>query len=252
MTQNNGISDSEMPLIEHLKELRDRFVRAALAMAICMLVCFFFYKEIWGFLVGPIIDALHDTQRGELAQLRLLEGIINQLKVAALAGFFCASPIVFYQFWQFIAPALYPKEKHFLLPLALASTVLFLIGSSFGYFVIFDFIFPFLLTVSPEDVKATISIDDALGTTTKLLLGFGLCFQLPVIAFFLGRGGLIDHKDMTQFFRYAVVGIFVIAAFLTPPDPISQFLMAVPLLSLYGFSIIIVWLTHKKGTEPEL
>ena len=101
-------------------------------------------------------------------------------------------------------------------------------------------------------MKASISIDDALGTTTKLLLGFGLCFQLPVVAFFLGRGGLIDHKDMAKFFRYAVIGIFIVSAFLTPPDPISQILMAVPLTSLYGISILIVWISHTKKADPEL
>ena len=244
------LNDSEMPLIEHLKELKTRVVRGGVAVLLAMFICFFFYKELWLILVGPIIEALESTGKGSLSQLRLLEGIINQLKVAALSGLFFASPIVFYQGWQFIAPALYKNEKKFLIPLAFASTLLFLLGASFGYFIIFDFIFPFLLTASPENVTASISIDDALNTTTKLLLGFGLTFQLPVIAFFCGRAGMIDHKDMTSFFRYAVVGIFVISAFLTPPDPISQCLMAVPLTSLYGISIILVWLTHKK--EPVL
>ena len=123
-------------------------------------------------------------------------------------------------------------------------------GASFGYFIIFDFIFPFLLEASPENVKATISIDDALGTTTKLLLGFGVSFQLPVVAFFCGRAGIIDHKDLMKFFRYAIVAIFVVSALLTPPDPISQCMMAVPLTTLYGISIVLVWLTHKK-VDPD-
>ena len=242
----DDLKESEMPLIEHLKELKTRVVRGGLAILFGMFVCFFYYEELWFLLVGPIIDALESTGKGSLSQLKLLEGIINQLKVAALSGFFFTSPIVFYQGWQFITPALYKNEKKFLIPLAFASTFLFLLGTSFGYFIIFDFIFPFLLEASPDNVKASISIDDALNTTTKLLLGFGITFQLPVIAFFCGRAGMIDHKDMMGFFRYAVVVIFVISAFLTPPDPISQCLMAVPLTSLYGLSIILVWLTHKK------
>ena len=246
MTTKNDLSDSEMPLIEHLKELKTRVVRAGLAVLIAMFVCFFFYKELWDFIVSPIIEALETTGRGSLAQLKLLEGIINQLKVAFLSGLVFASPIVFYQIWQFVAPALYQNEKRFLMPLAAASTILFLAGASFGYFIIFDFIFPFLLEASPKDVKATISIDDALSTTTKLLLGFGLSFQLPVVAYFCGRAGFIDHKDLMVFFRYAIVAIFVVSALLTPPDPISQCMMAVPLTTLYGVSIILVWLTHKK------
>ena len=129
---------------------------------------------------------------------------------------------------------------------------MFLLGSAFGYFIIFDFIFPFLLEASPENVQATISIDDALSTTTKLLFGFGICFQLPVVAFFCGRAGMIDHKDLMSFFRYAVVGIFVVSALLTPPDPLSQCLMAVPLTALYGVSIVLVWFTHKKEPIEEL
>jgi len=246
------LQDSEMPLIEHLKELKTRVVRAGIVTLIAMFISFLYYKELWVIIVGPIIEALEETNKGSLAQLRLLEGIINQLKVAAIAGLFFSCPVIFYQGWQFVAPALYKKEKKFLIPLAMASTLLFLLGSGFGYFIIFDFIFPFLLEASPDDVKATISIDDALSTTTKLLFGFGICFQLPVIAFFCGRSGMIDHKDLMSFFRYAVVGIFVVSALLTPPDPLSQCLMAVPLIVLYGISIIIVWLTHKKEPIEEL
>ena len=248
MMTEDELKDSEMPLIEHLKELKTRVVRAGVITLIAMFICFFFYKELWEIIVGPIIEALKETDGGSLAQLKLLEGIINQLKVAGLAGLFFSSPVIFYQGWQFVAPALYKKEKKFLFPLAMTSTFLFLLGAAFGYFIIFDFIFPFLLKASPENVKATISIDDALTTTTKLLFGFGLCFQLPVVAFFCGRSGMIDHKDLMSFFRYAVVGIFVVSAFLTPPDPLSQCLMAIPLIGLYGISIIVVWLTHTKET----
>ena len=136
-------ADAQMPLIEHLIELRDRFVRALIAVAVCMGVCFAFYKEIWEFLVGPLIQALEDIPNGELAQLRVMEGIITQLKLAAVAGITIASPIISYQSWKFIAPALYPKEKKFIIPLAISSTILFFLGAAFGYLIIFDFVFPF-------------------------------------------------------------------------------------------------------------
>ena len=249
--QSTAPTDVQMPLIEHLVELRDRFVKALLAVILCMLVCFFFYKEIWSFLVGPLIKALEETESGQLAQLRVMEGIITQLKLAAIAGIVIASPVISYQSWQFIAPALYPKEKKFIIPLAISSTVLFFLGAAFGYLIIFDFVFPFLLEVTPENVNASISIDDALSTTTKLLLGFGFCFQLPVVSYFLARIGMIDHKDMLSFFRYAIVGIFVVSAFLTPPDPLSQILMAVPLTILYAVGIIIAWIFTTKGKDDE-
>ena len=242
-------NDIEMPLIEHLKELQKRFIRALIAAAVGAIICFIIHEEIWQFLVAPLIEALDKTQKGSLAVLGLLEGIITKLKVAGISGVLLASPIISYQIWAFVAPALYETERKFILPLALASTILFLLGVSFGYGVIFQHVFPFLLEQSPENVQATLSIEDYLNTALKLLLGFGCTFQLPVVAFFLARGGFVDHKDMLHFFRYAIVGIFVLSAFLTPPDPLSQILMAIPLTLLYGVGVVIAWIFTTKGKD---
>ena len=193
--QNDSVETSQMPLIEHLKELRDRFVKSMIAIVIGMGIAFFFYKEIWSFVSSPLIKALDQTGKGNLTQLRLLEGIFHQIKVAGLAGILFASPILSYQSWQFVSPALYQKEKKFILPLAFASTLLFFLGVAFGFLVIFDVVFPFLLQVTPDNVDAHISIDDALGTITKLLLGFGFCFQLPVVDITIISYGFVEKKN---------------------------------------------------------
>ena len=249
MTQNPN--DIEMPLIEHLKELQKRFIRALIAAAIGSIICFIYHEDIWQFLVAPLIEALDETQKGSLAVLGLLEGIITKLKVAGISGLLLVSPVISYQIWAFVAPGLYDTEKKFILPLAFASTFLFLLGVAFGYGIIFQYVFPFLLEQSPDNVQATLSIEDYLNTALKLLLGFGCTFQLPVVAFFLARGGFIDHKDMLHFFRYAIVGIFVISAFLTPPDPLSQVLMAIPLTVLYCIGIVIAWIFTTKDRSLE-
>ena len=171
-----------------------------------------------------------------------MEGIITYLKVALLAGLLVASPVLFYQGWSFVAPGLYKKERRTILPLVAASTTLFLGGASFGYFVIFKYGFSFFLSViDPAETSAVLSINSYLVTATKLLMAFGFSFQLPVVIFFLSRLGLIDHTDMIKGFRYAVVGIFCIAAAITPPDPLTQSLMAGPLILLYILSIAIAW-----------
>lgn len=252
MTENDPLEEGQMTLIEHLVELRDRIVYSLMAAGLSIVICFSFNEPIWDFLFAPVQEALEESGKGSLAVHSLLEGFMNKIKISALAGIVLASPVISYQAWKYIAPALYPHEKQFVLPLAMASTVLFLMGVCFGYFIIFDFIFSFLLSQSQESVTAVISIDNVLMTCSKLLAGFGLTFQLPVISFFLAKAGLIDHIDMVTFFRYAIVLIFVISAFLTPPDPISQMLMAIPLTVLYLIGIGVAWIFSNKERSEDL
>jgi len=245
----NNPETFRMPLMEHLKELRTRLIYSLAAGVIGCGACFYFAPQIWDFLVAPMQAALDETGKGSMAISEPIEGFITQLKVAGLAGVGIASPVIFYQIWRFIAPGLYPKEQRLIVPLAFFSTVLFLGGVTFGYFVIFRYAFPFFLEITPDNVEAVLSINSYLGLATKMLLAFGACFQLPVIAFALARAGLIDHRDMINGFRYAMVGIFVVAAIITPPDVISQGLMAGPLIILYFFGVIIAWLFSTKNRE---
>lgn len=252
MSQAFNPEEYRMPLMEHLKELRYRLIVSLVAGGLGCILCFAFVEPIWNFLVAPMNDALISTGRGDLVITDPLEGFMTELKVAGVAGVGVASPIIFYQIWRFIAPGLYPQEQRFIAPLAFFSSALFLSGVAFGYFVIFRYAFPFFLDVTPEGVGAMLSINRYLALATRLLLAFGACFQLPIIAFALARVGLIDHRDMVHGFRYSIVGIFVVAAIITPPDVISQALMALPLIVLYIIGIGIAWMfTTKQREETE-
>ena len=244
-----------MPLIDHLVELKQRLIKIIAFALLGCIACFAFAQNIWDALVDPMNNALKATGRGTMAITEPLEGFITYLKVAALAGIGLSSPLIFHQIWSFIAPGLYPQEKKAIGPLAIASTVLFLGGAAFGYFVIFDFAFPFFLEVTEsldEDVEAVLSIQAYLGLATKLLIAFGACFQLPIVLYFLARIGLVDHVDLFNSFRYAVVGMFVVSAVITPPDILSQCLMAGPLILLYGVGIVLAYFfSTKERDAPE-
>ena len=248
------VGEYRMPLVEHLTELRDRLVRIIVFGLVGCVICFAFAQSIWDVLVSPMNEALERTGRGTMAITQPLEGFITYMKVAALAGFGLASPFIFHQVWAFIAPGLYTHEKKAILPLALASSVLFIGGASFGYFVIFDFAFPFFLEVTEsldQDVEAVLSINSYLGLATKLLIAFGASFQLPIVLYFLARVGLVDHIDLFESFRYAVVGMFVVSAIITPPDVLSQCLMAGPLIFLYGVGIVLAYFFSTKERDEE-
>lgn len=244
------VESYRMPLLEHLAELRVRLMWAGGAAIVGCLVSFAFVQDIWDFLVAPMNNALLETERGTMAMTEPLEGFMTYLKVAGLAGVTLTSPIIFWHGWKFVAPGLYPKEQRFILPLVVSSTALFLGGAAFAYYVIFYYAFPYFLVLTTDDVEAVLSIHSYLKMVIRMLLAMGFCFQLPVIVYFLARGGLVHHRDMIKGFRYSVVGIFVIAAMLTPPDPASQALMAGPLLVLYGVGIIVAWIFSTKELEP--
>ncbi len=250
-----GIADPvdsyRMPLLEHLAELRIRLMWGGGAFIVGTLACLAFVQDIWLFLVGPMNEALVETGRGTMAMTEPLEGFLTYLKVAALSGFLVSSPFISYQAWKFVAPGLYPKEQKFILPLVFSSTLLFFLGAGFAYQVIFTFAFPQFLTLTTEDIEAVLSIKSYLSMVVKLLMAFGLSFQLPVVVYFLARAGIIHHRDMINGFRYSIVAIFVVAAMLTPPDPVSQMLMAGPLLLLYGVGIIIARIFSTKEIVKE-
>lgn len=244
----------QMPLMDHLLELRRRLIWTLVAVTIGVCICLNWVEDIWNFLVAPMNAALEKNATnagGTMAITEPLEGFMTYLKVAGVAGLGLSSPVVFWQFWRFVAPGLYPSEKRYILPLALSSTGLFLLGAAFCYWVIFAFAFPFFLEVTADNVQAVLSISAYLSLATMMLIAFGVSFQLPVVVFILARMGLIDHIDMIRSFRYSIVAIFVVAAILTPPDVLSQVLMAAPLTVLYLIGIGIAWMFTTKVREPE-
>lgn len=243
------VDEYRMPLLEHLRELRTRLIVCLWTVLITVVGCFFFANDIFAVLAAPMNDALVETGRGTMAVTQAMEGFMVQMKVAGLAGLFLASPVLFWQTWKFVGPGLYDQEKKAVLPLVAASTFLFVSGAVFCYFAVFKFGFPMFLDMNVEGVQAVLSIDSYLGMVTTLLVAFGASFQLPIVVYFLARVGLIDHLDMIRGFRYSVVGIFVVAAALTPPDVVSQMLMAAPLLVLYALGIGVARIFSTKKRE---
>ena len=244
------VESYRMPLMEHLRELRRRLIVVLVAGGIAFGVCFNWVNDIWAFLVAPMEVVLAASGReATMAMTEPLEGFLTLLKVAGVAALGMSSPVIFYQIWKFVAPGLYDKEKRVVMPLVFSSTVLFLGGAAFCYYVIFGYAFPFFIGITGNEIAALLKISSYLNFVTRLLIAFGVCFQLPVIIFFLARIGLIDHRDMIRFFRYAVVGIFLVASILTPPDVISQILMAGPLIVLYGVGIIVARVFSTKNRD---
>lgn len=246
-------SDVRMPLTEHLEELRQRVIRALLATGVAFGGCWFLAEDLVRWLTAPLLAI--DAYQARVIGTGVTDAFFTKLKVSFMAALFVASPVIFFQAWRFVAPGLYAREKQLALPFTVFASAFFLAGAGFCYAVVFPVAFRFFLaefaslTLSPE-----IRISEYLTFASRMLLAFGVTFELPVCAFFFARVGLITHRTLIAFGRYAVVGIFVLAAVLTPgPDVASQMLMAGPLLLLYGLSIGVAFAARRRdGTEePE-
>ena len=247
---SGGVDQYRMPLLDHLSELRKRLIISMAALILGMILAMLNVEPLFAWLAQPFETALETTgvEGGLSIVTSPFEGVYTYLKVGVFGGFIFALPVVVYQVWQFVAPGLYKTEQQVVYPLALASTSLFILGAAFCYYVMFPVAFPFFLQV--VDASASLSLSGYLSTVVKMMLAFGVCFQLPVGVFFLARMGLVDHHDMRRGFRYAVVGLFMLAALITPPEVLTQVLLAVPLVILYGLSIGVAWATTTKVRDP--
>lgn len=231
----------------HLVELRKRLGISVLSLIVMFLAMFYFHEIILNWMVEPLNVALIEVGK---KSLHAAEGMVTTsqvggaffvaLKVSFFAAILAALPIILAQIWFFIAPGLYASEKKMIIPFVIGGTVMFLIGVLFAYYVVTPFGFDFLITFGSFKFTPLINIEDYVGFFTKILFGFGIAFELPVFAYFLALLGLVNDRQMSDFFKYAVVIIFIVAALLTPPDVLTQLLMAGPLIILYGFSILIV------------
>ncbi len=242
-------SETKTPLMGHLTELRDRLVRSFIAVGVGFLVSYYFREKIFEFLTAPLIKAMGENSK--MIFTGLPEAFFTYLKVALLSGVVVATPVLFYQFWMFISPGLYSKEKKFILPLVFLSLIFFLLGSSFGYFFVFPFGFQFFLSFSNESIQAMPSMKEYLGFASKMLLAFGFVFELPLVITFMARMGLVSVDFLKKNRKYAILIFFAGAALITPPDVITQTMMAIPLMILYEISIIGAKFFQKKKTETE-
>jgi sec-independent protein translocase protein TatC len=237
-----------MPLTGHLEELRTRLVRALLAAAAGFGIAYLWATELVELLVAPLAA---QGMQVDVIGTGVTDAFFTKLKVSAIAGVFLASPIIFYQAWRFVSPGLYASEKRVAVPFSAAATIFFLAGAAFCYAVVFPVAFRFFIEqFATIELAPQIRISEYLTFASRMLLAFGVTFELPVVSFFLARIGVITHRTLLDGVRYAVVAIFVVAAVLTPgPDIASQMLMAAPLLALYALSIGVAWLV---GRPPPL
>jgi len=248
----NQTHENKLPFTGHLMELRKRLLWVFVAMAIGTGICFIFVENIYGFLVEPLANAMGDESTNRLIYTGLTEAFFTYLKVAFFAGVFLTFPILLLQFWQFLAPALYKNEKMAFLPFLIATPVLFFAGGAVVYFGIIPAAWPFFLsfqsggaeTALPIQLEARVS--EYLDLIMTLIFAFGLCFQLPVLLTLMGKAGLVKSATLKSKRKYAIIFAFVVAAFLTPPDVISQVGLALSVLFLYEISIILVALFEKK------
>ncbi|MAE52172.1 MAG: twin-arginine translocase subunit TatC [Micavibrio sp.] len=248
--------DEEHParssLMEHLLELRKRLVWVILTMVIGTAICFGFVEQIYGFLVDPLAEAMGGEGSQRLIYTGLTEAFFTYMKVAFFAGVFLTFPVLLSQIWLFIAPGLYANERRAFLPFLAATPVLFFAGGACVYYVVLPMAWPFFLsfqtsgsdTVLPIQLEARVS--EYLDLIMTLIFAFGLCFQLPVLLTLLGRAGMITAQWLVRMRKYAVIVVFVLAAFLTPPDIISQVMLALPILALYEISILLIRMNAPK------
>jgi len=242
----------------HLAELRKRLSISVFAIFMMFIVAFIFHNEILTWVTQPLNDALDMVSKtsdkaadGMITTHQVGGAFFVALKVSIFAGLMLALPIILWQLWLFIAPGLYANEKKMVWPFVIGGTTMFTLGALFAYYIVTPFGFQFLITFGSFLYTPLINIEDYVGFFTKIMLGFGVAFELPVVTFFLGLIGLITDRSLINFFKYAVVLIFVAAALLTPPDILTQLLMAAPLIILYGVSILLVRTVNPYKEESD-
>lgn len=241
--------DDKAPFTDHLEELRKRLIRCFVAVIIGFILTYAFKKQLFDILMGPLTPLLGGESGAGMIYTSLPEAFFTYLKVSALAGLMIAAPVIFYQFWMFIAPGLYTNERRLLLPIVGLSSFFFVGGALFGYFVVFPFAFKFFLSFSAEDINAMLSMKEYLSFSAKLLIAFGLSFELPLVLTAMARLGIVTVPFLKKSRKYALVIFFIGSAIITPPDVVSQVMMAFPLMLLYEISIIGAKFFGRKKRE---
>ena len=242
-SQGEGEALAEGTLISHLLELRDRLLRSVIAMAICFTPLAFFQNELFTLVARPLIDKL--PAGTSLIATSVVSPFMAPLKLTLILALFLAMPYILSQIWGFVAPGLYKHERRFALPLLVSSVVLFYGGIAFAYYIVFPLMFKFLAATTPVGVKMMTDIANYLDFVLMLFLAFGIAFEMPVAVVLLVATGLVKLEVLTRNRGYVVLGIFIIAAILTPPDAVSQCFMAVPMYLLYELGIVFARLTRK-------
>ncbi len=228
--------EDKAPFTAHLEELRSRLIVSFVAVGIGFFIAYFFKEKLFEVLMKPLTDVMGEGDK--LIFTNLPEAFFVYLKTAFLAGIMAASPVILYEFWKFVAPGLYKKERVVLLPVVFLCSFFFIGGALFGYFIVFPFGFKFFLGFATEFIRPLPSMKEYFSFASKLLIAFGVVFEMPLIIMLFSRLGLISVEFLKKNRKYAILLFFIVAAILTPPDVITQIMMAVPLMFLYEISII--------------
>jgi sec-independent protein translocase protein TatC len=239
-----------MSILEHLEELRSRLLKSALSVVVAVVLCWNWSREIYNFLVIPATEALPEGTR--LAYTGIADPFILYLKVSLMAAAFLATPFVLYQFWLFVSPGLYRKEKRWAFPFVAGATFFFALGGSFSYEVIVPFACRFFVGVGTESgFMPVITVKELLSFELQLILGTALIFELPVVVFFLTRIGILTPSFLWHYFPHSMVALWLAAAWLTPPDVFSMILVGLPMMFLYLFSIGVSWVFQPRPSKRE-
>ncbi len=242
------MDEQKQPLTSHLQELRKRLILSFISVAVGFVICYAFSQPLFDILSRPLLKMM--PSGSSLIFTSVAEAFFTYMKVAFIAGIILASPFVLFQIWAFVAPGLYRHEKRYVIPFVAAGSFFFVLGILFAYFVAIPVGFNFLLGYATDFIKPMPSMKEYLSFSIKFLLAFGLVFEFPVVLVLLARIGVVDAKTMARHRKYAILLIFIFAAVMTPPDIISQLLMAIPLMGLYELSIMLSRIFGKKKPDP--
>ena len=244
-------ADSQETFLSHLIELRERLVRSLVAVALCCIPTFYFSAELYDLLAYPLIQSL--PQGSRMIATGVITPFLIPMKIAFMAAFVLVLPYILYQAWAFVAPGLYSHEKRLVLPLVVSSTVLFLLGMVFCYFIVFGKVFAFISSFAPKSISVAPDIEAYFNFVLGMFMAFGLAFEVPVVVVVLVITGLVTVAQLREWRGYVVVAIFVVAAVVTPPDVVSQIALALPMCLLYEIGIFVAQaVSRRRKAEPGL
>ena len=242
-------ADKEMPFLEHLIELRSRILRSMVLVGVLFVPIYYYAGPLFSFVSAPLVQALPDGS--SMIATAVTSPFLTPFKLAIYTAIFIGIPFLLHQLWAFVSPGLYRSEKRFAFPLLFSSVVLFYAGMAFSYFLVFPLVFTFLVAVSPEGVPMMTDINQYLDFVLKMFLAFGIAFEIPVATFLLAWSGLSSADNMAKKRPYVIIGCFVAGMLLTPPDVISQLLLALPTWVLFEFGVVMARLVEKKSAHNE-